>query len=148
MMERGQSLFELVIAIAISAIIIVALVSLAANSIRDATFSKNKTLASRYAQETTEWLRGQRDAGNAAFFDTYAIPGRVFCFQNLAWTVSGACTSNDTISQTPFIREVSFPVCNSCPAGLVEVDVTVTWTDAQGDHVVQNSTSFSDPRQQ
>ena len=65
--QSGQSLFELVVAIAISALIIVAMVSLAVNSIQNSNFAKNKALASSYAQEAMEWLRGQRDSGVDAF---------------------------------------------------------------------------------
>ena len=61
-LQKGQSLFEAVVALAISALIIVAVVALVASSIRNASFSRNVTLASRYAQQATEWLRGQRDA--------------------------------------------------------------------------------------
>jgi len=43
--QSGQSLFELVVAIAISALIIVAMVSLAVNSIQNSNFAKNKALA-------------------------------------------------------------------------------------------------------
>jgi len=48
-MNKGQSLFEVVVALAISALIIITLVSVVGNSIKNATFSKNKTLAANYA---------------------------------------------------------------------------------------------------
>jgi Tfp pilus assembly protein PilW len=53
--ERGQSMFELVVAIAISALVIVTIVSLTTISIRNSNFSKNKSLASTYAQQATEY---------------------------------------------------------------------------------------------
>ena len=61
-MNEGQSLYELVVAIAIMALFAMAVVSLATSSIQNSTYSKNQSLASSYAQEATEWLRGQRDA--------------------------------------------------------------------------------------
>ena len=74
--SSGQSLFEVVVALAISTLVIIAVVSLAALSIRNTDFSKNKTLASKYAQDATEWLRGQRDADFDAFAsNTLQMPG-------------------------------------------------------------------------
>lgn len=57
----GQSLFELVVAIGIVGLVLVAIVSVATISVRNTTFSKEQSLASRYTQQAMEWLRGQRD---------------------------------------------------------------------------------------
>ena len=69
---RGQSLFELVLAIGVSALVIVVLVSLVSNALQNSVFSRNQTLASRYAQSATEWLRGQRDNNIATFITNTA----------------------------------------------------------------------------
>ena len=149
---RGQSLFEVVIALAISTIIIVSLVSLVSNSIRNSTFSKNKTLASRYAQEATEWLRGQRDQ-DPVIFKTNAQT-TIWCLKNLDWSMSGSCPegSGSNIAGTEFRREVSFNSRNAVSAGgaqktIIDVDVVVKWRDSQGDHEVRSATSFSDWRE-
>lgn len=143
----GQSLFELVVAIAISALIIVVLVSLVASSIRNATFSKNNAQASSYAQAATEWLRSERDNDANTFFSTKAITGTTYCLDSLSWNTSGQCVGNEFIPGTPFIREVSFPGCSSCSNSLVEADVKVSWADSQGVHEVISATSFADWRQ-
>lgn len=144
---RGQSLFELVVAIAISALVIVAMVSLATNSIKNSNYSRNKALAASYAQQTTEWLRGQRDSAPDSFFVSTQTPS--WCLPTLAFTKPIAISSNctDVISDTVFRRWVSFTT--SVPAGknVVEADVTVSWTDSGGIHEVRSTTNFSDWRQ-
>jgi Tfp pilus assembly protein PilV len=142
---RGQSLFEVVVALAVSALIIVALVSVVSNSIQNSTFSKNKALAATYAQEATEWLRGQRDSDTAAFGSNVLTP--IWCFQNLNWNTPGACTDDSKINGTPFIRQGTFVVDTSSGKTIVQTDVTVSWTDSQGLHQVTSATNFSDWRE-
>ncbi len=142
---RGQSLFEAIVALAISALIIVAVVSLVSNSIRNASFSRNKTLASRYAQQATEWLRGQRDSDITTFSSDALTP--TWCINNLSWTQAGHCGSGDFITNTIFGREVSFVLNSVNGKDVIEADIIVFWTDSQGYHEVRSATNFADWRQ-
>ncbi len=149
--QRGQSLFELLLAIGISALIIVVLVSLASSAIQNAVFSRNETLASRYAEAATEWLRGQRDNNTAAFFNNASSPPASWCLKdstlgNSSWNDHSACGTGDKISGTPFIRQVDFSVTGSGKT-IVTAGVSVSWTDSKGIHKVSSATKFSDWRQ-
>lgn len=144
-MNKGQSLFEVVVAIAISALIITTLVSLVSNSIQNANFSKNKTLAANYTQEATEWLRGQRDTDITTFMTKALIPR--WCLKDLSWSTPGACGESSQIVNTPFTREVVFVIDTSSGKNIIEADVSVFWTDSQGSHTVKSATNFSDWRQ-
>ena len=140
--SRGQSLFELVVTIAISALVIVAIVSLTVNSIQNSNFSRNKTLAATYAQQATEWLRGQRDSNSNLFIINVGNVGvNNMCLNNLAWSI--APCSGAKITGTPFTREVVF---NTTVQNLVEADVTVSWLDSQGLHEVTDATNLEDKR--
>ena len=145
--ESGQSLFEIILALAITTLITVALVALTATSIRNTTFSKNKTLASRYSQEATEWLRGERDADFSAFETRALTP--LYCFPSLSWSAAsiGACSSGQEIANTPFRREISFSSSLVNGKTLIQASVRVYWSDAQGLHEVRSVTNFSDWRQ-
>jgi len=141
--ERGQSLFEVTVSIAISALIITAIVALASNSIQNSSFSKDKALATSYVSEATEWLRHERDT-NLAVFVTKAISGTNYCMMTPSWTSPvGACTSSQTISGTKFMRNVSFPVCDTCPANVIEYTVSVSWRDSKGLHDVASTSDLS-----
>ena len=139
--ESGQSLFEIILALAITTLIIVALVALTATSIRNTTFSKNKTLASRFSQEATEWLRGERDSNFAAFrAHVEDSTENTRCLNNLVWTINPCGTV--TMDGTPFKREVVFRFSDSDT--VIKAEITVSWTDSGGLHEVKSSTNFSD----
>ena len=150
--EKGQSLFEVVLALGVITAITIGIVSLAAGSIRNASFSKNKTLAGRYAQEATEWLRGQRDADFDAFKESVdELSASALCIPtspNPNWNGRvGGCGASDTITGTSLFREVLFSTDLVSGKTVIEADVRVYWTDAQGDHEVRSATSFTDWRQ-
>lgn len=144
-MNKGQSLFEVVVALAISALVIVALVSLVSSSIRNANFSKNKSLASTYAQEASEWLRGERDNSVTDFLNNTLTP--TWCLANLNWNSPGVCPTGAVISGTNFTRVGSFTTNFVGGKNIVEANIKVFWTDAQGLHQVENVTNFSDWRE-
>lgn len=143
--SKGQSLFEVMIALAISTIIIVSLVSLVSSSIRNSTFSRNKTLASRYAQEATEWLRGQRDLDQMIFKTNTQTPA--WCLKDLTWNASGPCSSGDQIAGTPFTRHVNFASSSVNGKTIIQAEIIVSWEDAQGIHDARSVTNFSDWRE-
>ncbi len=149
--QKGQSLFEVVMALAIATIIIVAMVALAASAIRNTNYSKNKTLATRYSQEATEWLRGERDANFDTFFTRAAIP--LYCLKSLSWSQAtiGVCTAGGEIPGTLFKREVGFGRSTvdvgGVPKNVVEAEIKVYWQDAQGIHEVKSVTDFTDWRE-
>lgn len=145
--EKGQSLFEVVLALGVITAITVGIVSLAVSSIRNAAFSKNKTLAGSYAQEATEWLRSERDNN----FDTFkshaqAQPVPRYCLTGLNWSRFRSCNASDNIAGTPLFREVTF-VTSTTGNIIIKADVKVYWNDSQGDHEVSSITSFTDWRQ-
>ena len=144
------------VAIAVSAIIIVAIVSLVTNSIRNAIFSRNNARAVLYAQQVTEWVRSERDTNIENFLDQVTLGGNVsqsvWCFDvnPTDWSSQGDCGSK-TIGGI-FTREAAFDVGNVLDAmgvakTVVHVNTSVEWTDALGAHVVTNSTDLTDWRQ-
>lgn len=143
--EKGQSLFEVVLSLAVITLIIVTLIILASNSIRNANFSRNKTLATRHAQEALEWLRGERDTD----FDAFSIRALTpqYCLPSLSWTeaIVGSCGASDYIAGTILKRDVGFATVT---ADNIQVQIEVSWQDAQGDHEVQTITNLTDWRSQ
>ena len=139
---KGQSLFEVLVAIGVSTLIVVAIVSLVTNSIRNTTLSKNKTLAARYAQDATEWLRGQRDAD---IDDFKSKATGTYCFNTLSWGNHDTCQADMT--GTVLRREGSFDISQPGGKTIIEADVKVYWDDAQGTHEVRSVTNFADWRE-
>lgn len=143
----GQSLFEVVFAMGIAVIIMLGIVSLASVSIRNSSTSRDRTLATRYAQEAIEWVRSFRDTNSWIGLQAYSgNPAKVWCVMTSppAWpdlADEGACDTDDYILSTKFKREVALVDIDSFT---IEVTVTISWHDTQGDHVIQQGTRLTD----
>lgn len=144
--ESGQTLVEILFALAVIALVLVAVVSRVSESVGKANFARNQLLATRFAQEGIEWARSQRDQlpwdadGSIPDFSDY-IDATTYCLvslnDNIDSLAPAACSSSQTIPGTPFFREVSFVSELSPPpteGPYTDVTVTVTWTDRVGDH--------------
>ena len=142
--QKGQSMFEVVLALFIITMIIVAVVILSTNSISNSLFSRNKTLANRYSQEAIEWLRSEREA-NIALFKTRATG--VYCLQQpIDWLNTGSCGSTEVISANSiFTRQVNFTVITS--PTIIKAEVVTSWSDSRGVHQAISTTEFSDIRE-
>jgi Tfp pilus assembly protein PilV len=145
---RGQSLFEVIFALALASIVLVAIVSLSVTSIRNSTYSKNSVQATQLAQETTEWLRGQRDVDWAAFLARANSAGRQWCISSLAWpSASGSC--GPSVPNTVFTRSITLTsgdIDGNSIIDTVDADIIVSWTDSQGTHDSRNRARFTDWR--
>lgn len=117
--EKGQSLIEILAALAVVIIVILALVAVTTVSIRNATFAKNQSLATKYAQELIEEARELRNSDKDAFFANPA-----------------SCDKTD-VSISPFTIE---RVCTKEGTDKMRVEATVSWTDAKGEHQSQLTT--------
>ena len=143
-LTNGQSLFEVMFAIAIASMIMISVVSLSKQTISSSDFSRNNALASRYAQEATGWIREERDKNWTAFYNK-AGPNPTICLENLAW--GGAPTCPD-MAGTPFkfkrsviLRQVDLDANPGNES--VEAEVIVIWTDGKGMHQVKNITRYT-----
>lgn len=133
---QGQSFIELIAALVVISIALVALVSLITRGIANSTFSRTKTLATSYNQEALEWLRGERDRNWALFYQHTAVN---WCLNSLNWTVQGSC-GGAVITNTPFSRTVSFTRVNP---GTVTATSIVSWNDGNGYHESQSTTTLT-----
>ena len=162
--EKGQSLMELVIVIAVVVIVIGALVFATIASLRNAQFAKNQAQASKLAQEGLEWVRTGRDR-NKGIND---LDSSVTNWDTIwGYQISGGpdtfCNSSSIIKQCYFkiLSDGSLIYINSSsafPSGFAEsiqpnferaitlsddsassdkqktVTAIVTWTDFSGPH--------------
>lgn len=141
-LHKGSSFIELISALAIISIVLVVLVGLVTKSIANSTFARNKSIATSHAEEGLEWLRGERDRGWSTSF--YANTANNWCIVSLNWSSSGShsgnCGSNDVISGTIFVRNLSFIRVDP---GTVDATIRVTWTDSIGNHETTSTTRFT-----
>ncbi len=142
----GQSMLELLMAVAIVGIVLIALVSLSTKSIGNTTFSSNKSRATRLTQEASEWIRNERDT-NWSNFVVRANLGvdNLYCLPGLTgWPGVGACDSTQKIVGTEFIREVTLRGLDEQGGDgvidTVSVGVVTYWLDGVGRHEARTTT--------
>lgn len=143
--NSGQSLMEVIIALAVTAIILTGIVALTSKSVSTSTYSKNKSHANRYASETMEYVRTQKEQlGWTNFKSVITSPDPdVWCMKTLEFTASGACPTDDTgkIPGTIFQRTLEV---KNVQAKNVEIEVKVVWTDEKGTHETFTISAISD----
>lgn len=134
--EKGQSLVEMIVAIAVMMVVVVSLISVATTSLRNASFSRDQSLATKYAQDAIENVRAYRDQN----------PWRTFT-SNCETILTGI------VLPSPF----SFSPGLDCyvPGGVdncseaeqnCEVKVVVSWADAKGTHKSELTTRLTNWR--
>ncbi len=136
---KGQSLFEMIVAVLIVSLVMIALVSLSTKNLALTAYSRNKTLANRHSQEVLEWVRGERDRDWAAFVSHSNASGTTWCVANLSWSSQGACSTSNAIpnSTTPFLRSMTL---RTSAVNTVDVTVITSWIDGSGTHESRAST--------
>ena len=144
---KGQSLFEVVLALFIITLIIVAVVILSTNSISNSLSSRNNTLASKYTQEAVEWLRKQKEIDFDAFIENINRSD-TFCLVTTLWNREGGCGTGEVITDTIFKREVSFVLEDISGKTLITANVVTFWDDSKGRHEARTVTYFTDTRDQ
>ena len=131
--ESGQSLIEIVLVLSVVVMVITGITFAVTSSLKNATFSKNQNLASAYAQQGMEIVRGIRDRSWSAFF---SLPGGpFFCLpQNSTELVNRSgpdCDGEGNVGI--FIREIRLnnnSLDCTAGAGNTKATVLVQWSDS------------------
>ena len=124
--NEGQTLVEMVFALGVAVLVIVALVAATTVAVRNAQFARSESLAVKYAQEGMENMRVYRDASWTVFWA--AANGINYGLSES--TPSGPCPSTPNLVNI-FIRCVKLEQAGT---DKVKTTVTVSWTDAKGTH--------------
>jgi len=121
--NSGQSLIEVLASIAVLVIIILSLLVITTISVRNSSFSRNQTLATKYAQEAIEKIRLYRDKNTWKNFVDNCESFSLEINQPSTFTIIRDCYLPNNQSLNCNENQ------NNC-----EVKVTVSWTDNKGTH--------------
>jgi len=146
---KGQSMFEVVFALGIIALITIAIVSVSTVAIRNNVVSKNKSLSNKYLNEMNEWLRAERDKSFPTVYGHGSPGGSQYCLVDIGSGWSGAhphaCGDSDFMVDNPvFIRGftlTTFTIAGSQKG--INSEAYVRWSDAQGMHESRSNTVYS-----
>jgi prepilin-type N-terminal cleavage/methylation domain-containing protein len=140
LLQKGLSIVEVLIAVSILSMIFIAASYATSISLSRSKYNQDRILASRYADELEEWLRGEKESEWSSFVAKSASsPGLTYCFNSttISWPASGSCGSTFGLNNR-FKREVVL----SGTGTQVDVEVTVQWKDASRTYSVPVDTVF------
>ena len=138
--ERGMSIIEVLIAVTILSMIFIAAAIATTISLNRAHYNQNRILATRYADELEEWMRGEKESNWSTFVSHSSVaPGTTYCFNSLtlSWPVSGTCGSTYGLNSR-FKREVVL----SGTGSQVKAQITVQWKEGNKINSVPLDTVF------
>lgn len=146
---RGQSLFEVILALAVSVVMLTGIISLTSKGVSTSTLSKNKAQANRYASEGMEYIRTQKEfLGWPTFKSIITAGGGRWCLKTLEFIPANnlKCTASDFVVEpsgntTIFIRSLTlYNITNKS----MDLDVVVLWVDEKGTHETYTIGAISD----
>lgn len=140
--SSGSTLIEVIISIGIVALVLVTIVASGTLVTRNRRFSANQGIATKYSQETIEWVRDFRNSvGWKTFYDSVSAKGAspiTVCMPLIASAAAdfdaltaGACAGTDVIANTEYQRSLVFTVASSSE---IAVDAKITWSDNELQH--------------
>ena len=118
----GQSIVEVIVALALITLVALGLVKATITSINNASFARDQRIATQYAQEGIENARKCKEENEVAF-----------------WNKS--CPVSPLPNGTKFTRTISFD--NSKDPNIMIVLVEVSWNDSKGPHKSSLQTYFT-----
>lgn len=138
----GQTLVELVVAIGVVAMVLMALISAVTASLRYGQVSRNRSVAVKLAQEGMELSRKLRDESGWSTFLTYASVNSGRWCLDLSGQFSQADSNGicPVSAENPFWRLLTFQFSDPT----MTVDVSVSWGERNALSTVQLRTNFTE----
>ncbi len=139
--KAGFSLIEVLLFIVLFSMVFLGITSAMVSSLRNTKASQRRILATYYASELKDWLKGQKEAN----FSNFPKSGTQ-CFNTspiAAWGANGNCGSSFTLGQgsdVVFKRYVSFTNGTSTQ---VNVNILVEWNEGNVVNSIPLNTRFT-----
>jgi len=134
--QKGLSLLEVLAFVTILSLTFLGVAYTTGQSIKRTKFNEQKLIATRYAEELEEWLRGEKEVDWASFYTTHAgaaPSGTTYCFDDavydenndISWPAAGDCGELFGLRDI-YRREV---VLTQSLTSQVQVVIQVEWKD-------------------
>lgn len=158
--NKGQSLIELVVVVAVAVIVVSALTFAAIASLRNASFAKSQAQATKLAQEGLEKVRTLRNRDGpvdyiradlthtSKFSDLWSIiftcPTNCYFFLNDAGVLMGGIATSFESIESNFKRLFQIEE-DGFSSSRKKITVIVKWTDFSGEHESKLTTVLRKP---
>lgn len=134
--QQGQALFEVVMAVGVILILIIALISVATLSLFNAQFSRNQSLATKYAQEALEKIRAYRDNNSWEDFVANCETVELGIEEELS-------EKNFSLERDCYLNEENPDLDCMIDTDECQVKIEVFWTDSKGTHKSELKTKLN-----
>jgi len=124
--KKSFTLIEVLIFVSILSLFFVAAAGVTIVSLRNLKIQEHKILATRYAQELLEWLKGEKEA-DWNQFTTYR---GTYCFNSSSitnWPTPGNCSTNSFLNEL-YKREVTLTPQGN-PPYQINLSIKVSWEE-------------------
>lgn len=131
-MKKGFSLVEVLVFVTILSLFFVAALAVVTFSLRNMKTSQYKILASHYAEEGMEWVKGQKENDWVTFTGHDILEGTAtYCINSLNFDTAAGCETNyDLGTPAIFKREVLLKnIPDTITPDQVDATVEVYWQD-------------------
>lgn len=136
------SLIEVLVFTSILSLFFVVAAAVTTASLRNMKINEHKILATRYAEELLEWLRGEKETDWNAFVNNRSNKNYCFSISPItSWPSPGSCPANGGLNPPIYKREVTLTTTGG--GFQVRVSIVVSWQDLGHTYSVPINTVFS-----
>jgi len=136
--QSGFSIIEVIVFASMLSIVLVAAVGYTVRLVFTMTHNRHKLFATHYAEETQEWLNGERESDWQQFQDYSTVAGKTYCLNDplelsttLASLPTSPCGYTGIVGTNPEIyrRTLFLQKDRAGTATRISATVQVSWRD-------------------
>ncbi|MFN4212440.1 MAG: hypothetical protein ACK4FL_00525 [Microgenomates group bacterium] len=140
--SQSFSLIEVLVFTSILSLFFVVAAAVATASLRNMKINEHKILATRYAEELLEWLRGEKETDWNTFISR--SNNTTYCFSIspiTSWPSQGSCSGYNGLNPAIYKRELTLTTVGG---GIqVNVSIVVSWQELGNTYSVPINTVFT-----
>jgi len=130
MNKKSFSLIEVLIFVTILVLFFVAALAITTYSLGNMKINEHKIIATRYAEESIEWLKSQKEENWTEFILKDTSSGTTYCLNELNWLTQSSCGENFTLGDPAFFkRELLLTNQSGTPTEQVNAQIQVSWQE-------------------
>lgn len=126
--KASFTLIEVLVFVSILSLFFVAAVTITTYMLRNLKIQEHKILATRYAEELLEWLRGKKEEDWNIFIGKADNTGKTYCFNETLssnFPPEGSCLEYSLAGY--FKRETTLTLLNTTQ---IKINITVKWIES------------------
>lgn len=145
-LKKSFSLVEVLVFVSILSIFFIGAAAVTTAALRDMKITQHKIIATRFAEELLEWLRGEKESDWYVFANNQHAgkcqPTQSLCFNSLNW--DSACAADCTKGlNNLYARSAKFEVDNPLSPTNVDVSIEVSWTELGNTYTIPVKTNLT-----